>query len=117
MQLVPCSAPKEPLEDAPQTALVAEHVQGDGGSESWDGFWSSDAYFIRCTRENGEIEWFQLADEDGLDHAAQRADGGRVLTFPTKARLQTRVILAKSPAGRGMLVGSAQRASARRTAE
>jgi hypothetical protein len=116
MQLVACSAPNEPLESAPRSALLAEAPEG----EQWEGFWSADVYFVRRITEHGQTEWFRLADEDvsarATGAAARRADGQhttRVLTFPTKARLQTRVVVAQGPDGRRMLVGNAQRASRR----
>src|SRR5690242_11321473 len=125
MHLVSCATPQEPLEDAPRTALLADLTEG----ERWEGFWSSDAYFVRCTRAGGEVEWFRLADDedkqDRLNGRKQDAkDATRVLMFPTrgvrsaasgqgsgaKPRRQTRVVLAKGPDGRRMLVGTANRA-------
>jgi hypothetical protein len=116
MHLVACATPQEPLEAAPRTALLADMP----ATERWDGFWSSDVYVVRCTRENGSIEWFQLVDDDARPEATpRRKHGTRVLNFPVRARLQTRVVVAKSPAGRRMLVGTAGRVGARvpRTAE
>ena len=106
MHLVSCAIPQEPLEDAPRSALLADLIEG----ESWDGFWSAqtDAYYVRCTRAGGEVEWFSLADDDA---ALPAADEPRVLTLRTPARLQSRVsvVVAKSPDGRRMLVGNARR--------
>jgi len=106
MHLVSCATPQEPLEAAPRTALLADLVEG----ERWDGFWSSqsDGYYVRCTRTSGEVEWFALADE--LPGAASEPDA-RVLTLRPKNRVQTRVavVVARSPSGRRMLVGSARR--------
>jgi hypothetical protein len=112
MQLVACPTPNEPLESAPRSALLAEPPAG----EQWDGFWSADTYFVRRTTHDGQTEWFRLADEDAASRATRRVDAQRttrVLMFPTKARLQTRVVVAQSPNGQRMLVGSAQRASRR----
>ena len=106
MHLVRCATPQEPLEDAPRSALLADLVEG----EAWDGFWSSqsDAYYVRCTRTTGATEWFQLADEAASAapvearvlplHRGQSSNGPRVT-----------VIVAKSPSGRRMLVGTARR--------
>jgi len=106
MHLVSCASPQEPLEAAPRTALLADLVEG----ERWDGFWSaqSDGYFVRCTRTGGEVEWFALADE--LPGTASDTDV-RVLALRPKNRVQTRVavVVAQSPNGRRMLVGSARR--------
>jgi hypothetical protein len=110
MHLVPCACPQEPLEAAPRTALLADLIEG----ECWDGFWSSqsDGYFVRCTRSGGEVEWFQVADEI-VDETAEsaRALEARVLTIrpKTQARSRVTVVVARSPAGRRMLVGNARR--------
>jgi hypothetical protein len=122
MHLVACATPQEPLEDAPRTALLADLTEG----ERWEGFWSSDAYFVRCTRAAGEVEWFRLADDDDKQDRKKRSekDATRVLVFPmrgpggasgiigatAKPRRQTRVLVAKGPDGRRMLVGTANRA-------
>src|SRR5581483_9101046 len=108
MHLVPCACPQEPLEDAPRTALLADLTEG----ERWEGFWSSDVYFVRCTRSTGEIQWFHLADDEAeRADKAKGKDATRVLMFPTRSRAsrQTRVVIAKSPDGRRMLVGTAGR--------
>lgn len=105
MHLVSCARPQEPLEAAPRTALLADLNEG----ECWDGFWStgSDAYYVRCTRRSGEVEWFALADEI----APVVAGDQRVLTLRPKTSAHTRVavVVAQSPSGRRMLVGSARR--------
>jgi hypothetical protein len=104
MHLVSCDSPREPLEEAPRSGLVADLTEG----EQWDGFWAadSDAYFVRCTRTGGETEWFKVAD----DEAPQAADPEpRVLTLHPKPRVT--VVVAQSPDGRRMLVGSAGRTS------
>src|SRR5262249_31816939 len=110
MHLVSCPRPLEPLEDAPRTALLADLVEG----ERWDGFWSSqsDAYYVRCTRRDGDIEWFELADDVASSSAPVEP---RVLTLRAKSAPRSRVavVVAKSPNGRRMLIGSARRASTR----
>jgi hypothetical protein len=110
MQLVACATPQEPLEDAPRSALLADLTE----DARWEGFWSSDSYYVRCTRADGAIEWYRLADEveaaKDVTHGGAKGDAARVLVFPLKARLQTRVVVARSPDGRRMLVGSAGRA-------
>jgi hypothetical protein len=104
MHLVSCATPPEPLEDAPRSALLTEIVEG----EQWDGFWSADVYFVRRTTQAGQIEWFALEDEEPT-----RTIGGdaRVLTLrpATRARSRVSVVVAQSPDGRRMLVGSARR--------
>lgn len=111
MHLVSCATPSEPLEDAPRSALLADLTDG----EEWAGFWSADSYFVRCTRANGAVEWFRLEDDASRSERTARAsDATRVLQFPLRARLQTRVVVAKSPDGRRMLVGTAARGSAQR---
>ena len=121
MHLVACATPQEPLEDAPRSALLADLTEG----ERWEGFWSSDVYFVRCTRAGGEVEWFRLADDDDKQDrlSGRKQDATRVLMFPmrgahaanghpasAKPRRQTRVVVAKGPDGRRMLVGTANRA-------
>jgi hypothetical protein len=117
MHLVSCATPQEPLEAAPRTALLADLTEG----ERWEGFWSSDdAYFVRCTKENGDVNWYKLADDEATRSAKKSKTPTRVLQFPTRgtaSRLQTRVVVAQSPSGRRMLVGSAGRSSSRRSAE
>lgn len=113
MHLVACAIPTEPLEVAPRTALLADLTEG----ERWEGFWSADVYFARCTRANGDVQWYRLADDDSTERRPRRQDkteGARVLNFPTRARLQTRVVVAQGPDGRRMLVGAAHRAEAHR---
>jgi len=110
MHLVSCARPQEPLEDAPRTALLADLVEG----ERWDGFWSSqsDAYYVRCTRRQGDVEWFKLADEDP---AAEPPVEPRVLTLRAKTAPRSRVavVVAQSPSGRRMLIGNARRITTR----
>lgn len=103
MHLVACATPHEPLEDAPRTALLADSAEG----ERWDGFWSadSDAYYVRRTVAGGDIEWYQLAD----DAVSPKRAEPRVLTFRSKTRSQ--FVVAQSPSGRRMLVGTARRSS------
>jgi hypothetical protein len=108
MHLVACATPPQPLETAPRTALLGELAEG----ESWDGFWSSDEYYVRRTESNGEVTWYQLADD-----ARKRTPRGtekqeaRVLTFRARPymRWRTTLVFAKSPSGRRMLVGSGRR--------
>jgi hypothetical protein len=108
MHLVACAIPQEPLEHAPRTALLGDRTDG----ECWDGFWSADVYFVRCTRVDGVVQWYKLSDDDSATRVPVR-ESTNVLMFPTMARLQTRVVVAQSPNGRGMLVGTATRSAAR----
>jgi hypothetical protein len=104
MHLVSCATPQEPLEDAPRTALLADLTEG----ESWDGFWSCDAYYVRCTRSSGAVEWFEVAD----DEATLQPIEPRVLPLRPKTRgssSRVSVVVAQSPDGRRMLVGGSAR--------
>lgn len=106
MHLVRCATPIEPLEDAPRTALLKDLTEG----ERWDGFWSSnsEAYYVRCTKVGGAIEWFTLADEP----AAPAPREARVLQLhPNRSQSRVSVVVARSPNGRRMLVGNAGRTS------
>ena len=107
MHLVSCASPQEPLEAAPRTALLADLTEG----ERWEGFWSSDVYFVRCTRQEGEVEWFRVVDEDiaparGSDvrtpHRAARA-------VAPASQSRVAVVVARSPNGQRMLIGSGRR--------
>jgi len=102
MHLVSCATPPEPLEAAPRSALLTDAVDG----ELWDGFWSSDAYYVRHTTSAGEVEWFAVADDEPTGSVDPR-----VLTLRPKTRSRSRVsvVIAQSPDGRRMLVGSARR--------
>ncbi|MEO7086229.1 MAG: hypothetical protein ABI442_09405 [Gemmatimonadaceae bacterium] len=106
MHLVSCASPPEPLESAPRTALLADLIEG----EQWDGFWSSksDAYFVRCTRASGETQWFSLADDGS---SSSKDSNSRVLALRPKTGTRSRVavVVAQSPNGQRMLVGSARR--------
>jgi hypothetical protein len=121
MHLVACATPQEPLEDAPRSALLADLTEG----ERWDGFWSSDAYFLRCTKADGGVDWYQLADEVAAISASEKRSAKRnevrVLPFRGRGIVSNRraVLVAKSPEGRRMLVGTAHRSSrsGRRTGE
>ncbi len=108
MHLVSCSSPREPLEDAPRSALLADLTEG----EQWDCFWSSqsDAYYVRCTKSGGEMAWFRLSDDDA---PLTRVAEARVLPLRPRTRMQLplAVVVAQSPGGRRMLVGSARRNS------
>lgn len=107
MHLVTCASPQEPLETAPRSALVADPV--DGGDEQWDGFWSeaSDEYFVRCTKLDGATEWFRV--EDDVVDPRLRGSDTRVLAIRHTHRGRVNVVVAQSPSGRRMLVGSAGR--------
>ena len=105
MHLASCAAPQGPLEDAPRSALLTESTD----AERWDAFWAADAYYVRRTNQIGEVEWFELVDDEPT-HALASSDT-RILTLQTKTRPRTRVsvVVAQSPYGRRMLVGSAGR--------
>ena len=111
MHLAICSPPhpQDALEvaPAPSAALLSEHVDGD----QWDGFWSadSDGYYIRRTHGDGGTQWYQVVDDGGTQGPV--SVDPRVLEFRPQRRAQHRVavIVARSPGGRRMLVGTAGR--------
>src|SRR4051812_47663322 len=110
MRLVPCSPPSEPLDAAPRTALLRDLEPGT----DWEGFWSdsSDAYYTRCTTREGSTHWYRITDET-MEPAgsAPNVTATRVLPFRGNAMRRVTLILAASPNGRQMLVGSARRAA------
>jgi hypothetical protein len=109
MRLVPCSPPSEPLDAAPRTALLRDAEPGT----DWQGFWShsSDAYYTRCTTREGATHWYRITDETmEVAGTAPRVSATRVLPFRGSAMRRIQLILAASPNGRPMLVGSARRA-------
>jgi hypothetical protein len=110
MRLVPCSPPTEPLDAAPRTALLRDLEPG----ADWEGFWSraTDAYYTRCTTSEGSTHWYRISDdsEPGLTQAPS-SSATRVLPFRGDAMRRVSLILAASPSGRPMLVGSARRSA------
>ena len=71
--------------------------------------WSSgsDGYYVRWSRVvAGEVEWFELADDVA---ASSRSLSFAYCPARPKTRMQMRVavVVAESPDGRRMLVGSA----------
>ncbi|HKW11682.1 MAG TPA: hypothetical protein VJO33_14950 [Gemmatimonadaceae bacterium] len=123
MHLVSCTTPPGSLEAAPRTALLADPSASE--SDQWDGFWSpqTDAYYARCTHRDGEVEWFALADDEAVSNAPD-ADAAQLSALKhTRDGMQhdaarqgarVTVIVARSPDGRGMLIGSGRRAGGRR---
>ncbi|HEV8218611.1 MAG TPA: hypothetical protein VGP95_22330 [Gemmatimonadaceae bacterium] len=110
MHLVSCPppTPHEPLEAAPQTALLMDHAEG----ERWDGFWLADTYVLRCTRRGGEVEWYMLADDvDLATHSAEARPQPRNGAVAPDTRSRVNVVVARSPNGHRMLVGSARRST------
>jgi hypothetical protein len=108
MRLVPCSPPIEPLDAAPRTALMRDLEPG----ADWEGFWSrsTDAYYTRCTTSAGATHWYRISDEaDGTVGLTATPAGARVLPFRGEAMRRVSCILAASPSGRPMLVGTARR--------
>jgi len=105
MRLVSCATPPEPLEEAPRTALLADLTEG----ERWDGFWSADAYYVRCTKDAGDVAWFRLADDVAPPSSTQ--SGARVLALRPASRPGSRVSVVVAPLQRDrrMLVGSTRR--------
>jgi len=110
LAICPPPHPTESLEAAPppSVALLLDPVDG----EHWAGFWSpsSDGYYVRRTLRDGVTEWFQVADDDV---AAAPMGEARVIEFrqQQRPRHHAAVIVARSPSGRRMLVGTAGRAA------
>jgi hypothetical protein len=110
MRLVPCSPPSEPLAAAPRTALLQDLEPGT----DWEGFWSdsTDAYYTRCTTPEGVMRWYRITDEaTEVPAVSELAESARILPFRGDAMRRSTLILAASPSGRPMLVGSARRAA------
>lgn len=108
MHLVSCPTPSEPLEAAPQTALLTDHAEG----ERWDGFWSADLYVLRRTRRGGEVDWYMLADDGELAVASSESrPQARNVGTTADTRSRVNVVVARSPNGHRMLVGSARRST------
>lgn len=110
MRLVPCSPPTEPLDAAPRTALLGDLEPGT----DWEGFWSraNDDYYTRCTTSEGVAHWYRIADEsDAALTPAPGVPAARVLQFRGDAMRRSSLILAASPSGRPMLVGTARRSA------
>lgn len=107
MHLVICARPQEPLEDAPRSALLEETRTKGGTDETWDGFWSagSDDYFVRCTSRDGTTRWFRVED----DVASVGESEPHVVALKGNGRGRVALVVAQSPNGRRMLVGSARR--------
>jgi hypothetical protein len=107
MHLVPCQPPTEPLDAAPRTDLLRD---ADAGAQ-WEGFWSdtTDAYYARRTTGDGDIAWFRIADDQGAESAPLPPATSRVLAFRGGAMRRVQLIVAESPSGRPMLVGTARR--------
>jgi hypothetical protein len=85
-----------------------DHAEG----ERWDGFWSADSYVLRCTRRGGEVEWYMLADDAELvAHSPDIRPAARNGAGTPDARSRVNVVVARSPNGHRMLVGSARRSA------
>ena len=111
MRLVPCSPPSEPLDAAPRTALLRDPEPGT----DWQGFWSraTDAYYTRCTTREGTTHWYRITDTTDGAWALPHIAAPRVLPFRGDAMRRVSLILAASPNGRPMLVGSSARRAAK----
>ena len=112
MRLVPCSPPSEPLDAAPRTALLRDPEPGT----DWEGFWSraTDAYYTRCTTHEGTTHWYRITDETmELAGTTPVTAAARVLPFRGDTMRRVSLILAASPNGRPMLVGSSARRAAK----
>src|SRR5258708_40216416 len=112
MRLVPRSPPLEALDASPRTALLRDPEPGT----DWEGFWSraTDAYYTRCATQEGTTHWYRIPDETmELAGANPVTTAARVLPFRGDAMRRVSLILAASPSGRPMLVGSSARRAAK----
>ena len=112
MHLALCPRPQEPLENAPRTALLEAPRENSAPGDTWEGFWSaqSDDYFVRCTSSDGTTQWFRVEDESSAASPSCAAEP-HVVPLRANSRGQMSLVLAWSPNGRRMLVGSARRTS------
>ena len=107
MHLVSCAPPTQPLEVAPRSSL------SDPECGKWDGFWSTtdEAYFTRCTYEDGSQMWFKLV-EGAPDHALYATGTYDVVSGatadPIHARRSVMLLVGRSAGTRGILVGNAR---------
>jgi hypothetical protein len=108
MHLVSCAPPTQPLEVAPRSSL------SDPECGKWDGFWSTtdEAYFTRCTYEDGSQMWFQLVEssDDHLLYATGTygMDSSGLAADPNYARRSVMLLVGRSAGARGILVGNAR---------
>ena len=112
MRLVPCSPPSEPLDAAPRTALLRDPEPGT----DWEGFWSraTDAYYTRCTTVQGTTHWYRISDDTmEIAGSAPAISPARVLPFRGDAMRRVSLVVAASPSGQPMLVGSSARRGAK----
>jgi hypothetical protein len=81
-------------------------------AERWDGFWSivDEAYYARCTRGDGNEEWFCYVEEPYRGASAEPARMRRAASSREEsAGRRVMLLLTKSVGQRGVLVGSAHR--------
>ena len=111
MRLVPCSPPPEPLDSAPRTALLRDSEPGT----AWEGFWSraTDGYYTRSTTSEGVTRWYRISDEMIEPAGVPARLSMPALPFRGDAMRRVSLILAASPSGRQMLVGSSARRAAK----
>jgi len=63
MKLIPCAAPRGPLNAAPLTDLVTPVMRQ---LEAWDAFWGADdMYYARLTSSDASARWFRVAPDAG----------------------------------------------------
>lgn len=98
VHLVPCHPPVGELDGAPRTSLSE-----NSASESWDGFWSEERYYTRCTRDDGSVQWYRVADERSVLPA--RPFTARVLPL----RRSNRRMLLVGSRDRAILIGTSKR--------
>src|SRR5687767_1470584 len=105
VHLVPCHPPVGELDGAPRSSLSE-----NSASESWDGFWSEERYYTRCTRADGSVQWYRVADERNTFTA--RSFTARVLPL----RPGNRRMLLVGSRDRAILIGTSKRRARRATA-
>ena len=100
MHLVPSTPPTGTLEVAPRTAL-----RESTSREQWDGFWcvDDDRYYARCSRSDGTVRWFRIAEARVRVRRDARVLPLRRLTYVSAVR---RTILLGRYGRRSILVRS-----------
>lgn len=99
MKLIPCAAPRGPLNAAPLTDLVTPVMRQ---LEAWDAFWGADdMYYARLTSTDASARWFRVAPDAGtpafgtpiVGAAPIEVRSSDALTPPTRTKLARGVVL------------------------
>lgn len=97
MKLIPCAAPRGPLNVAPLTDLVTPVMRQ---LEMWDAFWGEDdAYYARLTQGDSSARWFRVGPEAGTP-----AFGVAAVPETTAASESVAARAVRAVAGRGVVL-------------